>query len=594
MGLLLISMGGWSGGIPRAGALVTFAIFSSYLFWRQEGSSDVLLAAGERWLLLGAGSSWLAGVAISGRPKSVFFIFALFGASCLVQAGVAVWQYGDPDAFHPLADMVPALHLTDSKAVSGTMFAKNGLAGVLQIGSLVFLGIGVWGRYPAWIKVSAVWLSVIFAVGVGISGSRAGMMGLGVGVATFIILSAVVCGSAFFKPTKMAITLIVLVGLIPLVSLVPLYSNSFSFNLLLSRLWSDPYREHLWFSVAPSIFRIDPWFGSGAGTFEILSMKYRDATFWGEHIFAHNDWLQLLLDYGVIGLIAGVALFLSCLLPCFSLVSGFSKGCVDTPRFPQSSEIGYLCGACAAAGAAGSHAFFDYNLHSPAVLLPFAGCLGICAGGWSKIPGTLYLKVSQNSVISVASTIIAGAFSLSILWVGGSNWRAESVVLNLENALARGDIRGAMREVDGARGVAKNHPKISEIAGETMLRTGWETEGGEGRLEYFREASRYYEASLRSRPADPRILRMLALCLDLTGKSDEALPLHLRAISSDSRNSDGYKLLANHYFLKRRFEEARRLVDLAQSTPGSDGGGILFENKSTQAPTPLPEGGKNP
>lgn len=114
-------------------------------------------------------------------------------------------------------------------------------------------------------------------------------------------------------------------------------------------------RAHFW-SIAVQIFRDHPVIGAGLESFGVAFSRYDtwNGTFRVEQ--AHNDYLQMLADAGVLGF-ACVAAFIYLLIR-----EGVSILRRVTDRFNRSVAIGAL------AGCAGIlvHSFFDFPLRTPA------------------------------------------------------------------------------------------------------------------------------------------------------------------------------------------------------------------------------------
>ncbi len=109
------------------------------------------------------------------------------------------------------------------------------------------------------------------------------------------------------------------------------------------------------------------WMGTGPGTFSAVYPLYQTAPPEHAYAHAHNDWLQLLAEWGATGL----ALFLTALVAfwCRFLGNWYRR---------RDREV-----LCLAAGAAGgvtalmAHSLFDFSLRVPAVALAAAFTAGI-------------------------------------------------------------------------------------------------------------------------------------------------------------------------------------------------------------------------
>ncbi len=98
-----------------------------------------------------------------------------------------------------------------------------------------------------------------------------------------------------------------------------------------------------------------PWFGSGPGTFEFSFLRYRPEGFIGRPVFAHNDFLNLQADCGLIVFLTGVLLFLA--------IIKYGLGIIHQDDNPLRVCVG--AGCIAALAALSVHSLVDFNFHIP-------------------------------------------------------------------------------------------------------------------------------------------------------------------------------------------------------------------------------------
>ncbi len=99
-----------------------------------------------------------------------------------------------------------------------------------------------------------------------------------------------------------------------------------------------------------------PWFGSGPGTFEFSFLRYRPEGFIGRPVFAHDDFLNLQGDCGMIAFFAAALLFLAIIRHGLRIIHQ------DDNRFRICVEAGCI----AAIAALSVHSLVDFNFHIPA------------------------------------------------------------------------------------------------------------------------------------------------------------------------------------------------------------------------------------
>ena len=142
------------------------------------------------------------------------------------------------------------------------------------------------------------------------------------------------------------------------------------------RLWElftlDPYgsivwRLRLWEQMMP-ISLWQPWFGYGAGTFNSLVEYYRGFQ-WGS-LEAHNDYLKIFVENGIIGLLSYISIILGLLFYLFRIIK---KSIEDNKTLALSILIISISLFIIS--------FFDNILRTTALQWNF----WILLGGWLKI-----------------------------------------------------------------------------------------------------------------------------------------------------------------------------------------------------------------
>ncbi len=588
--------GAWCTGIALA--------FSGYLLWRQMDGADAFAARDDFWLLLGALAVYLT---VAWQLRDDWARGVLLGilfTAMLLQVLVAVAQFTAAAPFHPLAAVAKVMELpTGEEAipnhgwVTGTLHARTALSGVLEGGTFLALGLLVWGRGGMATKLLLLWVTAAGFVGMVICLSRSAYLGLPAGVIVFCLVS-------FFVVQRGAVThrflwgagLLAVVGLSLGLGFIAGW-ESFAVRFRVAELAVDAYRMDLWSITVPPMLGLDPWFGTGAGTFEGLARRYNGGGFVADPIHAHSDWLELLIEYGWIGLLLGAGFF----------VVHFAAGWRNALRLareerglgpyllPQNTSLGLATGGLGAMAALGMHAVFDYSLHVPAVALMAALVTGFIAaarpgtenGLWSPLPG--WMRV-------VAVMPLFPGLWLAVLMV--KDWRAESALVAAENALKRQDADGLGLFAAEGLGEAPGHPRLQWLAGLAARREAARTAAEDLRAAWplYEQSAGFLRSARDGRPEDVFTLLELGRTLDLgayaarlvaeatpdpseaarlQAESDrwfaEAKAVHLRAIGRDPDYATAYEGLVRHLVLQQRLEEAERLGRWAKQKQGSRG-----------------------
>lgn len=586
----------WRGqGAPAAWSSGITLLFAAYLLWRQSASPDAYAARDDMWLLLGALSVYLT-AAWQLRGDGVrWFVMGTLCLLILVQTGLAVAQFAAEAPFHPLPDLGPQLRLprgdevmANQGYVSGTLAGRGTLSAVLQASTFLALGLLVWGREGVAVKLLLLWVTVAGFAGLTLCLSRSAYLGVGAGLATFALVSFFVLNrGALAHRFWLAFGALAVLA----VSLAAAFSvglESIAVRLRFDAMGLDAYRESLWFIVAPPMLALDPWFGVGANMFDQLSLRYRANSLAILPVHAHNDWLQLLIEYGRVGFVLGVLFFVLHLASGWRSALRLARETPPAGLLPRSTELGLVTGGLAVLVAQGMHSVFDYRLHVQASALLVALAAGWIAAARCGFGGNSATGRTPWWLRTVGlSPLVAGG---ALVWMVSRDWSAEQNVLAAMQARQRGDAAETLRLAAAGLEHAPRHPRLLMAAGEAAITLGNSVEPGSERLDWYARAADCFRAAVRERPLFAPALREWAVTSDWCDRFTAALPLHLRAIGRDPDHARGYEYLGLHFWRQGRREEAIRLLRLAQRLPGSALAGEFLQRIERERTMVAPQG----
>jgi hypothetical protein len=579
-GLLLVAAAAVSAGLlffratdaPGAWCAASTLAWAGFLFWRQASSPDPYAAAADTWLLLGALCVYFTvGWQVRGDTARWLVLVPLF-ALATGQVFLAVMQFAADAPFHPLADWARHLalpaggeNLPNHGYVSGTLANRTALSGVLEITTFLALGLLVWGRAGAAGKLLLLWVVAAGFAGLTLCLSRSAYLAVptGVGVfalASFFVINRGVAGPRLW-PGSAALALVALsLGLALTLGL-----ESTAVQMRAAALPIDEYRERLWFLSVPPMLSLDPWWGTGANSFDDLSVRYRGTGFTARPIHAHNDWLQLLVEYGRAGFLLGVLFFLVHFAAGWRNALRLAREAAPTGWMPQGTDLGLATGALAAWAAVGAHAVFDYSLHVPAVAMLAALCGGWLASArrdpsWPPPPLPWWLRILG---------LLPLVFGLVLMRDVARELPAERLGLTAENARVEGDAAAAWEAAREGLARRPGHVRLLTVAGESAVLLGNAAAAPEQSAEWYARAADDFTAAAAVRPLSAYLRQQQALALDWSGGPGSSVPVHLRAIARDPDHARGYEYFALHYWRRGRPEEAARLMRLAQRLPGA-------------------------
>ena len=306
----------------------------------------VLLVRELTWRL--GGRRWLVTapiVAVAGVEAALGLAQYLLGGADRGATGT----YANHNHFAGLLEMSMPFALMAAIAATRRLRPGN-----LSETKVAFRACGLWG------------LGALIFVGIVCSFSRAGFVaGL---VSLFVMASLSLAHGVGAGRRVLGLLLVAGVLLAGFLFLTPdgfitLYARTATFEGLVAE-----GRLLLWRETLPLI-QSYPWLGCGLGSYESAFLRYKKS--WPDVTdnYAHNDYLQGLAEFGIVGF-----------LICATLIGSIAVQAFRVSVRAGSPSVRLLALACLGSIAAIlTHSLTDFNLYIPANTMLFAWVLGIAA-----------------------------------------------------------------------------------------------------------------------------------------------------------------------------------------------------------------------
>ena len=384
-------------GIPLLAALAV----GLYLLIRTCFGGDPGLREYELLRLAGVLAVYLVmACAVCSRGPRLLFL-SLMMAAAFVQTGIEFYQLFCDASWSPISEAFPWLAFHYPVTV-GTYANKNHLAWLLGDAALFALALSFWGRCRWTTRGLLLYCFLFFSAGVGLSLSRGGVVALVGGLVVFVLLSLLILLASGNSRALLAGSLAGLMLAVVGGAGAVLLSENLSVQSRMQGLWIDTYREDLWRAAIHDL-GVAPFLGLGAGSFQWSARLMMPQ----ESLLAHNDFAQLLSEYGLIG-----ALLLLVFLTAHFRVGARRLLQVKGDSIHDgngaalwSDSRAILLGAFAVAVAEVIHSFFDFNMHLAANALLAGACFGLLCNpslprsgvgsqsgaGWARWTGALSL-----------------------------------------------------------------------------------------------------------------------------------------------------------------------------------------------------------
>jgi O-antigen ligase len=330
------------------------------------------------------------------------------------------------------------------------------------------------------------------------------------------------------------------------------------------------------------LFREQPVWGSGAGSYNVAFEKHRPAHFQLDSQWAHNDYLNTLSDYGAVGF----GLFFGA---CGWLVIAGIRRARAQPR-PLSGDALLECpylrqGVALGLGAFGLQLFVDFHLKIPALAMALAIVSGllvrIC---WSPSPASASRSLPRAAVPGLAVLAIAAGL---IHWVV-PHYRADALRYSARQAMDKlvdREIREHRDTMDSVRtAMAKavaidptNAQAWSDLAYATSLRA--HLESGLTR-QLGREAEQQADRALDLSRIVPEFWLRRAVALDMQDRWLEAGDSCIKALNLAPSHALVWYYYSYHLSLNPAGDpQARAAVEISLRLDPSNGPAQLLRQQ---------------
>lgn len=432
---------------------------------------------------------------------------------------------------------------------TGAFISPNNLAGFLEMLLPLATAYVLAGRMKPVTRILLGYAALVMAAGLAVTFSRGGWVATAVGTlavlvvllghrnhripALAVLLVVMACG-AFFAKNYLART----------ISYVQRVEGTFNNGHVKLDARGDMWR------AAEQMWQDHFWLGAGPGHYNYRFREYRPPTLQEQPDRVHNDYLNLLADWGTLGgiiVLGGMAAFAAGLWEARKHVrraeSDFGRG--------ASNRSAFFLGASGGLLALAVHSFVDFNLHIPSNAILGVTLLALLTSCLRFATERYWLNLRLPLKMPVTLALAAGVFYLA-----AQGWRRGVETYWLAHAESPSLLvseRGALLEKAFAA-----EPGNSETAyniGETLRIQSFD--GGADYRKQAEAAIGWYARGMKLNRFDGYDYLRTGMCLDWLGRPAEAGPFYERAEALDP---NGYFMVANigwHYFQTGDYAAAR-------------------------------------
>lgn len=525
-----------------------------YFLWRAGSAGPIGLALPDIVLVLVLLATYQA-IVMSGMGLKKIFVVVL-AILCVANVGIAIVQKFSESPFSVWqGDGEPG------QMVTGFFGHYNGMASFLNGSVFFFLSLAFFGRNYLTKIVCGLLVAGIF-VALLASGSRGGWISFVAGGVIWLVATNIWLKQRDSKWVGISLLASFALGVAGIISSVWVVQN-----LSEKRVKQDEelvnQREVVvddggrldFQQMAIDVFLDEPVLGHGPRAFSYASLQKWDPTELSLYNrppdWVHNEYLQALTDYGVVGLlIILIVLLLHGISGCYSVVIE------RVGEFDPVLKIGALSGLAAIL----CQCFFSFLLHFPSCAVLIGLQLGILASVTAAKTG----KDGRRAIGPRCFAILGIAISVSLAVVAIPFYQSYGLTLKANKALdGAGTVGGQLKALDlyQEAGDVGRDPKILEASGRLAMEYAFEAaklRQTEVARSFNLRAKNAFESALKYNPHFPPALAGLPRVYDAMGEPEKANEAHERAM--DAIWSREFRLKPIYYASKSSLIEGYRAM----------------------------------
>lgn len=419
----------------------------------------------------------------------------------------------------------------------GTFLYPNHLAGFLEL--LVPLGLCqvLIGRSGHVMKIVIGYASLVMLAGIGMTLSRGGWLAMGL---TLLALGVVMLAQRDYRIQGLVLMGALVVAGVLLVPRAQTLRHQ-ERRMALHTKTPDDLRLSIW-KPALQIWRDHFWLGAGPNHFDYRFPQYRPPEVQRRPFKAHNDYLNTLVDWGVVGTSLVAASWMLLYWGIFKAWRAV-RGARDDFSRKKSNKFAFLIGASLGLFAILLHSFVDFNMQLPAIAILVVTFMALLSSQWRFATERHWVRMT-TPLKYAATMVLAGGLA----YLGWQGWHRAKEFAWLHRAEKLGQLPGnyntaRIELLTRAFAADPMNFDTSYAIAECYRARSWE--GGDDYVALAKEAMEWYQRGMKLNPYDPMNWLGYGMCLDWMGpQSAEGSPQ-----DSSSYYNQANALDPNNYFI---------------------------------------------
>ncbi len=440
---------------------------------------------------------------------------------------------------------------------SGTYISRNHLGGFLEMVLPLGLAYTLTSRFKPLLKVFLGYASLVALAGIAVTISRGTYVSTA--LALLLFFGVLVLHRTYRLPSLMLLVVIIAAGAYYLPKSYPVQAR---LKLLTeNNNIQDDVRVLLWRS-AIQVWQQNVWWGVGPAHYDYRFRQFRPEEVQLRPGWAHNDYLNALAEWGVVGTGLAASAWVLLGLGVLKTWPSVRNAPRDLGGHRNSNKFALVLGTVAGLTAILAHSAVDFNLHIPANAILAIVLMALLSSCLRFATERYWVTVKPWGRVFASAMIMAG-----VGYLGQQGWRRADEYFWLQRADRTPSFSPAQAAcLEKAFAAEPENPETAYNIGEAYRIQS--SEGGDNYRELATQAMEWYKRNMDLNPWSGYGYSRYGWCLDWLGRLAESPPYFQRAAELEPK---GYYMAANiglHYVQAGDFAAAKTWFERSVNLQG--------------------------
>ncbi|HEX4638675.1 MAG TPA: O-antigen ligase family protein [Chthoniobacterales bacterium] len=513
--------------------MISSALFFGYILVRAIFSPAPYIARSDIYSVLGGLIVYffVSFFFTSPKQRTAFWLFLL--AIAIVHVGIGAVQFRGGQNFMPISFLQRGYDY--GARASGFYICPNHLAGFLEVAGIFGLSIVCWSRWPVWSKMLIGYATAVCYFGIVLTGSRGGYLSTAASLIVFGALSLITLRRTtprlFWTAGAAGALAALIVGL---AALFLFHKSDYLSERAQNIIDKKNVRIDMW-QAAVEQWKLQPFLGTGSGTYLYYGRQFRTERVQQDPVEVHNDYLQLLAEYGLVGTSLFVLFLIAHLHNGWKNFRRLGPGRVARSSRVLSNSFTLNVGAIAAVCAHIVHSFVDFNLHIPANVLLLALVFGSLANAGVR------RETESSPTLALSPSLFRWRLALPIIGVVVlvqvvRLLPAEYLAEHARTAIRDDKADIAARFAERALKIDNQNPYLFQYLGAARLQQSALAKEPQTKIVLDLAALEAFTKARALAPRDKDFILAIASIYDALGRFNESEWLYSEALRLDPRS----------------------------------------------------------